>query len=132
MSVTIFAVAKLVVGNLDSALQFYSRIAGYSEEMRVTETVCGRPITESILKAPTDEGSRLMLIAYDDEPRAASGEVILTFQTDDMGEFLETLVAAGGSIADPPRVLEEFGLNVAFARDPEGHLLEIVQSVAAS
>lgn len=132
MATNIFSVAKLIVSDLDAAVTFYERIAGFTEDMRVTETVCGRPITESILKAPVEGGSRLMLIAYDDEKKPSAGEVILAFQTDDMDAFLDEIVAAGGAIADPARFLEKFGLNVAFARDIDGHLLEIVQAAAGA
>ena len=49
------------------------------------------------------------------------------FTTPDLAATLERATAAGGTVATPMRELPEHGLKVAFVRDNEDHLIEVVQ-----
>lgn len=54
----------------------------------------------------------------------ASG-VIVTIVTSDVGGWHDRLVAAGADVDGPPRDNSEYQILHCFARDPDGHLLEV-------
>jgi catechol 2,3-dioxygenase-like lactoylglutathione lyase family enzyme len=51
--------------------------------------------------------------------------VIVTFVTDDVEGWHARLAAAGAPIQDPPTYNARFDVYQFFARDPDGHLIEI-------
>jgi predicted enzyme related to lactoylglutathione lyase len=71
-----------------------------------------------------------VLIHYYDTPKTVSSELILGFGTSDIDAFVARAVAAGGAVERAPYAIEEMKLRVAFVRDVEGHLIEVVQQVA--
>jgi len=62
----------------------------------------------------------------------AASDAILGFQTKDVDALVAKVVAAGGSVVDAPNDKPEHGVRVAFATDPDGRLLELVQMLDAS
>jgi predicted enzyme related to lactoylglutathione lyase len=53
--------------------------------------------------------------------------VILGFTTTDLAALLDRVRAAGGSAHAAAKDLPDLGVRVAFAKDPEGHLAELVE-----
>jgi catechol 2,3-dioxygenase-like lactoylglutathione lyase family enzyme len=125
-----FNFTKLVVGDLDASARFYGGVFGLSELMRFDAEIEGRPIRE-ILYAPTQEGgATFVLLAFVDAPKPAAGEVILGFTVGDLDAVVEAAVTAGATVADPIRTMSEMNIKVAFLRDPEGRLIEVVQMLS--
>jgi predicted enzyme related to lactoylglutathione lyase len=56
-----------------------------------------------------------------------SGESVQGFTTTDIEALVARAEAAGGSIPDPIRRIDKFGITVVFVIDPEGHVNEVVQ-----
>jgi predicted enzyme related to lactoylglutathione lyase len=73
-----------------------------------------------------------VLLKFVDRPGTPRGEVILGFTTTDLPELLARIRAAGGTIHEEMKEMPELGLRVAFAKDPEGHLAELVQMAEPS
>lgn len=122
-----FGFSKLVVGDLERSAAFYREVCGLVESGRYDAEIGGRAIRE-ILFRPTDKGGgTLVLLAYLDDPKPGAGEAILGFSTPDLDAFTRRASAAGGSVFQAARTIDELKLRVAFVRDPEGHLLEVVQ-----
>ena len=122
-----FGFSKLVVGDLERSAAFYREVCGLVESGRFDAEIGGRAIRE-ILFRPTDKGAgTLILLAYLDDPRPGAGEAILGFSTPDLDAFVTRALAAGGTVFQAPKALDELKVRVAFVRDPEGHLLEVVQ-----
>jgi predicted enzyme related to lactoylglutathione lyase len=121
---TILAMTKLVVGDVEKAKTFYEAVCGVREVRRIEGAVGGRPITELIMQADAEGGATLVLFREHDTPAPTPGSCVLVFDTDDVDAFLERAVAAGGSVMQPKTSLPDFGLSYAFVRDPEGHILE--------
>jgi predicted enzyme related to lactoylglutathione lyase len=91
-----------------------------------TETI------DEVMMSPDPDAtwSSLVLLKFEGRSAASEGEVILGFTTDDLPALLERVEAAGGSIHAPLREIPDLNVRVAFAKDPEGHLAELVQVVA--
>jgi predicted enzyme related to lactoylglutathione lyase len=53
--------------------------------------------------------------------------MIVGMQTADLAAFLERAQKAGGKVEQAPRIIEDYKVKVAFVRDVEGHLIEVVQ-----
>ena len=121
-----FGFTKLLVDDLEKAATFYANVCGLRELARVESEIEGRPIREIMYHPTADAGATFVLLQFMDQPVAGS-DVILGFQTEDVASFVERALAAGGSLADPIKSLPEHGVKVAFVRDVEGHLLEVVE-----
>jgi predicted enzyme related to lactoylglutathione lyase len=127
MSSASFGFTKLIVGDLDKAATFYMSVCGLTEQARVEEKVGGRAISEIIFAPAYQGGASLVLLAYPDTPRPSAGEVILGFATPDVDAFVSRVVAGGGAVVDVPISRPDHGVRVAVVKDPEGHLIEVVQ-----
>jgi predicted enzyme related to lactoylglutathione lyase len=122
-----FGFSKLVVGNLERSAAFYQAVCGLVEAGRYDAEIGGREIRE-ILFRPTSKGAgTLVLLSFVDDPRPGAGEAILGFSTPDLDAFVQRARAAGGSVFQAPKTIDDLKIRVAFVKDPEGHLLEVVQ-----
>lgn len=129
MSSGIFNFTKLVVGDLENSFRFYRDVCGMTEQQRVTGAIAGRAFTEIIMASKSRSASTLILLAYDDALPAVGGETILGFFTSDLAAFIERATRAGGSLMQEARAVPEMGFNVAFVRDNDGHVLEVIQKM---
>ena len=127
MTTEIFAFTKLVVGDLDRSAAFYEAVCEIRPQARIQGAIAGRPITEIVYEPTNKGGASLVLLAYDDEPKPASGEIIVGFASPDAEAFIARAVAAGGTSAEPVRDVPDLELKVGFVSDPEGHLIEVIE-----
>jgi predicted enzyme related to lactoylglutathione lyase len=127
MKTEIFAFTKLVVGDLDRCAAFYEAACGIKPQARVDGSIAGRPITEIIYEPTSKGGASLVLLAYNDAPKPAAGEIIVGFASPDAQAFVVRAVAAGGTVLEPVRDAPAHSLKVAFVADPEGHLIEVIE-----
>jgi catechol 2,3-dioxygenase-like lactoylglutathione lyase family enzyme len=127
-----FAFTKLIVHDLERMAAFYCDVYGLHAVNRVRgESIGGEEIDEIMLSAdPSAQWSSLVLLKYVPRGPCPSGEVILGFTTDDLPALLERVTKAGGRIHAPIKEMPELKIRVAFAKDPEGHLAELVQVLA--
>ena len=124
-----FGFTKLIVGDLEASARFYKSVCGLTEQARVRSKVGGRPMNEILFNPAVPGGTTFVLLAFDDEPKPAISELILGFITTDIVAFVDRVGAAGGTIVDELATRPEFGVKVAIVKDPEGHLIEIVQTI---
>lgn len=125
------AFTKLVVHDLERMVAFYSEAYGLHAVQRVKEHIGDEAIDEVMMSAdPEATWSSLVLLAYPGRGSASGGEVILGFTTDDLTGLIGRIEGAGGSIHLPAREMPGLGVRVAFAKDPEGHLAELVELLA--
>lgn len=123
-----FAFTKLVVRDLDKAAAFYRSVCGYDEGYRVQDALFGRPIEEVIFRRPEGR-TELVLLAYLQGPLTSAGDAMTAFDTPDLDAFQSRVLAAGGTVAEPIRVVE-FGstrMRIGFFRDVDGYLLEVIE-----
>ena len=125
------AFTKLVVHDLEGMVAFYAEVYGLHAVHRVCECIGAEQI-EEVMMSPDPEAtwSSLVLLKYLGRDAPQTDEMILGFTTDDLPSLLERVQAAGGSIHAPIKEMAELHIRVAFARDPEGHLAELVQVLA--
>lgn len=122
-----FGFTKLVVGDLEKSADFYTFVCELTEMARVDAAIEGRPISEIMFNATGQGAATFVLLTYSGEPAPKAGEVILGFITADVDAFVSRVEAAGGSVAQQAVRQPEHGVKVAFVRDPEGHLIEVVE-----
>jgi predicted enzyme related to lactoylglutathione lyase len=124
-----FGFTKLIVHDLEKMAAFYRDVYGLYAVNRVRgESIGGEEIDEIMMSAdPHATWSSLVLLKYLGRGPSPNGEVILGFTTDDLPALLERVRAAGGGITAPIKAMPELKIRVAFATDPEGHLVELVQ-----
>jgi predicted enzyme related to lactoylglutathione lyase len=123
-----FGFAKLVVGDLDKSAKFYEAVAELKSQVRINTTIAGREITEIVYEATGKGGANFVLFAYHDTPKTPAGEMIIGFVTTDIAAFLERVRKNGGSVTVEPFETSSAGaMKVAFAADPDGHVIEVIQ-----
>lgn len=127
-----FAFTKLVVHDLEKMAAFYTAVYGLHAVQRVRGERIGPEEIDEIMLSPDPAApfGSLVLLRYLGRGPSPHGEVILGFTSDDLPALLDRVRAAGGRVEAPMREMPELRLRVAFARDPEGHLAELVQVVA--
>ena len=121
---------KLVVDDLDAMADYYCAVFGLhrATRARFEDGAEGEAIEEiSLAPNPGDAFGPLSLLTYESRPAPPSDEVILGFTTDDLEAMLERVRRAGGAQRGKLKEFPVHGLRIAFARDPEGHLSEIVE-----
>lgn len=126
-----FGFTKLVVQDLESMATFYKDVAGLVEMARVQDAVGDRKIDEILFNATGEGGATFVLFKFLDREAPVNEEVILGFQTPDIVAFVDRTKAGGGSVVTDIEVKAAHGVKVAFVTDPEGHLIEVVELLAA-
>jgi len=122
-----FSCTKLVVADLEKACAFYKSVFGLTEQNRVNATIEGRPISEIMFNPTAPGGATFVLLAYTDTAAAALSESIILFITPNLAGLLEKARNEGGRVVQEMRDMPEHGVKVAFLRDVEGHLIEVVE-----
>ena len=127
---TQYGFAKIFVHDLDAMGRFYEEVFGLIPFNRHQDQMLGRAIDEITYQSTYQGGPALTLIKYLDSTGPAAGESVQGFVTEDLEALVERAQQAGGTVPEPIRDIPEFGIRVAFALDPEGHVNEIVQMSA--
>ena len=127
MSLASFGFTKLIVGDLEKSAAFYKSVCGVVEQARIDDVLDGRPMSEILFNPAAPGGPTFVLLTFHDAPKPAASEVILGFITPDLDAFLDRARAAGGTVVEEMGSRPELGVKVAFVRDIEGHLIEVVQ-----
>jgi len=124
---------KLVVGDLESTKTFYCEAYGFSERGRVQAEMLGEPIDEYLLGREGDPGVPLILMKYLERGQPPLGqEVALVFMADDLDALFERVRAHGGRVLVEPFQSEHAPMRAGFTTDPEGHVIENIETPQAS
>jgi predicted enzyme related to lactoylglutathione lyase len=126
-----FGFTKLLVDDLEKVAQFYKAVCGLTELYRVESEIAGRGIREILFNATGVGAATFVLLKFEGAPKPTNDEVILGFVTPDVAAFVDRAVAAGGRIVQEIREQPEHGVKVGFVTDVEGHLIEVVEMLAA-
>ena len=123
---------KLLVGDLDRSVSFYTAAFGLQEQHRIAMEVAGTQ-AEEVFLGESPETSTLVLLTFENGPPIVNGEVVIGINTtNSVGEVAERVKAHGGQITTEPTQIDAGGISVevAMATDPEGHVIEIVRNLA--
>ncbi|MGB3336814.1 MAG: VOC family protein [Devosia sp.] len=122
----------MTCGDLDRTIAFYCDLLGLTLALRKTN--------ERGELAFLDTGSGMLEIACPiadiarsrDVPPHEAGMRHLTFAVDSVDTMIEQLEAAGVTIVEPPRnaINTELIRRLAFVRDPDGILVELIERAA--
>jgi predicted enzyme related to lactoylglutathione lyase len=127
---TTFGFTKLVVGDLEKMKSFYMNVYGLKQFDRIKADIGIDPIDEIMLGRDSGFGpGSLVLLRFTELAPPRPGAVILGFITDDLQALLDRIVANGGRVHSPIKDIPEMKVRVAFAKDPEGNLAELVQQL---
>ena len=125
---TTFSFTKLVVHDLDKMAAFYGQVFGMKPFDRIQADIGNDAIDEIMLGVDSGYGpGSLMLLKFVDLPAPPQGAIILGFMTDDLQALVDRVIAHGGTIHAGIKENSEMNLRVAFTRDPEGNVSEVIQ-----
>lgn len=133
----------IVVRDLERALEFYCGKLGFAVSRRMEEsgafldTVLAAPGTKvTTVKLGAGEGAALIELLQFDVPKPENGGEPSLFRTGathfaltvtDLDALHESLAACGTTFLSKPRRSPDGLALVAFCRDPEGNLIELVE-----
>lgn len=122
-----FAFTKLVVDDLEATTKFYEDVFALRSLNRIQAEIAGSSVDEIILG--TDARMGPILLRWLDGRPVPRGEVILGVVTPDIHSVFDRAKGSGGRVHVLPEVSAEAGgVMVGFLEDPEGHLIEVVES----
>jgi len=122
-----FSCTKLIVADLEKSCAFYKSVFGLTEQGRVEAEIESRAISEIMFHPTAPGGATFVLLSYPDARTPALSEAIVLFIVPDLDGLLEKTRAAGGRVVEEIVDRPEHGVKVAFVRDVEGHLIEVVE-----
>jgi len=124
-----FSFTKLIVSDVDNLYSFYNRVFGLVEKARVRQGEGEHELDEIIMGA--DEAGysspTLVIQRFPHRPIPDRGEVTLGFVVDDVDATVEKAWAEGGSVYRAAHAQPQHGVKVAFIKDSDGHLIEVVE-----
>lgn len=121
---------KLVVHDLERMAAYYCDVYGLhvTNRHKAEKGALGEPIDEIMLSTQASEAyGSFILFKFVNRPAPRDNETILGFTTDDLDALVARVLRAGGSLAAPIADRPELGIRLAMARDPEGHINELVE-----
>jgi lactoylglutathione lyase len=113
------------VGDIDRAVEFWEGVIGIPVQSRTD--IPG--VREVVLQAEAG-GSRLQLAQHlDSSEPIQMGTALwkLYVDTDDCQALHDKAVAAGCESVSPPQRLEQWPVTIAFIKDHDGYLVELVE-----
>ena len=115
------------VSDLERSERFY--VDGFG--LQVLTRIETPEVREVIVGTP-GEGSQLMLAKHTPPTQFAepSGIWKIFLFTDDADALYTRALTAGAEAVEAPKFLEQFNVTIAFAKDPDGYLLELGQQHA--
>ena len=122
--------AKTFVHDLEAMATFYEDVFGLVRFGTHQDEMLGRKIEEVMYQASYPGGPALTLIKYVDSTGPIAGEAVQGFMSDDLEALVERALAHGGSVPDPIRIIPAYNIKVVFVLDPEGHIIEVIQTVS--
>jgi predicted enzyme related to lactoylglutathione lyase len=125
-----FSFVKLVVRDLAGAERFYCEVFGLAVKHRHAADEHAYAQEESILSAASGQASMpLILTRYLRSPAPAAGAAWTGFRVEDIEATGRAIEARGGRIEVPIHSSSSHPVRALVARDPEGHMIEVVQVI---
>lgn len=124
-----FRFSKILVTDTEAQFAFYSAVLGMKEKYRFRHGEGDDALEEIIMTSAAGGDPTLVLLHYLNRPKPTPGEAVLGFNVPNLDDTVRRAVAAGGTLTEKPYEVPEFKIQVAFVLDPEGHRLELVQTL---
>lgn len=115
----------ITVSDLERSEDFYTRILGLRVEQRIEI-----PEAREIVLSGTGSDTKVQLAQrVDQEGPVIHGTALWKhyLYTDDIDGVYREAIAFGCEAVTSPTQLEEWPVTVAFVRDPDGYLIEIIE-----
>ena len=124
-----FVFTKINVGDIDTLEHFYTTLFGMEVFARIAQGDGEAAMDERVLTRPGTRGPQLILVCHPNRPLPAPGESVLGLMVDDLDASFALAREMGASVVHPITEIPEHKLRLAFVADPEGHVVEILQTV---
>lgn len=142
MSVTGVRHAGIVVSDMNVSRRFYCDLLGmevwadFRDDSEYVRAVTGVPGADIwMIKLRAADGGSIELLQYHSHPQPVPpprrscdvGVNHVALQVDNLDALHHKLHQAGIAFNGPPRVSSDGGAKVAYCRDPEGVIIELVE-----
>jgi lactoylglutathione lyase len=127
-----FTHTSIRTSNMDRSIDFYTRLLGLKLQSR--HDIPKNNAEIAFLQDPERKGSPLELTLYRNQKKFIQAEYEdrvfdhLAFEVKDMERTISTMRREGITITDEPFRLSPGGSLIAFIEDPDGTLIELIES----
>lgn len=114
------------VRDLDRSVDFYTRILGLEATMTIDIGELHEVLVSDAAKAVS-----ILLVHHDDregDPDPGTGYEKIVFVTDDVAALYAAATGDGAESLQEPTMHDTAGVTIALVRDPDGYLLELIQT----
>jgi lactoylglutathione lyase len=117
------------VSDIERSVDFYTRVCGMKEIETIKLEYMDQVIVGYASDSSVARGSRLLLMHWTDgsKPNYRDNPIKLVLSVSDTKEIAERIRAEGFSIVREPQISQATGNFVAYAKDPDGYVVELVQ-----
>ena len=122
-----FSYAKVVVDDIDTLRKFYSEALGLTVALELAEGEGDQAFREVFLSVGPPPATQIVLIQYLKKPAPPPGELVIALTVDNVDATLASIVKGGGKVTVPAFTIPAHKLRMAYATDPGGHTLELMQ-----
>jgi lactoylglutathione lyase len=126
---TYLGAAGIGVADLEKSADFYCQVFG----MVRMQTLTLEHMNEIILGFTGSRSAAVVLMHYTDgsAPNYSSNPVKLVFYVDLLQDNIDRIKSSNHEIVQQPTLYESMGgATIAFAKDPDGYLVEMIQKPA--
>lgn len=121
---------KLTVADSEALARFYGDVFGLKEVRRFDALATDDPHLELFLSTSAEGSSQqIALMHYVNRPAPTPGVASIAFMVDDVDAVVTAALAAGGTKTRAAETLEEHNVRYALIADPEGHGIEVIQTL---
>jgi len=127
-----FTHTSIRTSNMDKSIEFYTRLLGL--KLLGRHEIPQNNAEIAFLQDPEGKGARLELTLYRDQKKFIQAEYEdrlfdhLAFEVKNMEETISAMRREEVTITDEPFRLSSTGSLIAFIEDPDGTLIELIES----
>ena len=127
-----FTHTSVRTSNMEKSIDFYTRFLGLKLLNR--HEIVQNNAEIAFLQDPEEKGARLELTLYKDQKKFVQAEYEdrvfdhLAFEIKDMKKTISAMQKEGVTITDEPFKLSPHSSLIAFVEDPDGTLIELIET----
>jgi len=127
-----FVHTSIRTSNMDRSIDFYTKLLGL--KLLYRHEIVQNNAEIAFLQDPEGKGAKLELTLYKDQKKFIQAEYEdrvfdhLAFEIKDMEKTISKMRKKGVTITDEPFKLSLHGSLIAFVEDPDGTLIELIET----
>jgi lactoylglutathione lyase len=128
-----YAFTRLLVTNFKDCFRFYRDVMGFQPGYGTENDTYADFVTGDVNISLFDKQEMSLAVGTAEKIVRPDSQdhICLTFSTENVDEFYQTLLAKGVRVLVPPTDHPDWGIRTVHFRDPDGNLIEVNQNLGS-